>query len=67
MIWGSTYSEKYEKRLRTWKWQPWYAWYPVRLECARWVWLETIERRIDSVYGAFGEYIAYVTYRVLSR
>lgn len=63
MIWGSTYAEKHERRLRFWKWHPWYAWYPVRLVCGRWAWLEKIERRGDAVLGAFGEYVPYASYR----
>ena len=38
------------------KWTPWFAWYPVRLQDGRLVWLETVQRklfhenRIPSLY-----------------
>lgn len=40
--------ERYEK------WHDWFAWYPVRLDDDRVVWLETIRRRIEYGYGPYG-------------
>lgn len=29
------------------QWQPWFAWYPVKLPNQEWRWLRTVERRHD--------------------
>lgn len=39
MRWGNSYTEN----LRYW--HPWWAWYPVRLNSSRWVWLEWVSCR----------------------
>ncbi len=48
---GPTLAERYERKKR---WQPWFAWFPVRLvdtnECA---WLETVERRLTGGYSGW--------------
>ena len=38
MIWGKTYQEAKD-------WHRWWAWCPVRLECGRYAWFTTVERR----------------------
>ena len=34
------------KRPTSLEWRKWFAWYPVRTEDEKWVWLETVERKI---------------------
>lgn len=47
MRFGSTSAERAHEKEDLTKWQPWFAWYPVRLnhDDGRYIWLEKIERR----------------------
>jgi hypothetical protein len=38
-------------------WQPWFAWYPVRLLTMEWAWLRTVRRR-PTIAGdwSYGDY-----------
>ena len=38
------------------EWIPWFAWHPVQIN-HEWIWLERIERRIESYYG--GELVGF--------
>lgn len=52
MIWGETLNEWHE---RVTNWGRWFAWHPVKIthgnDRGRWVWLETIERKIHFLPG----------------
>lgn len=49
MRWGETHDE-YRERMTTWRVR--FAWWPVRLDDGRWVWLEQFKRR--SCFGFLG-------------
>jgi hypothetical protein len=37
------------ERGRNWKWHKWFAWYPVKIDRARYAWLVYVERKYTWV------------------
>lgn len=48
MIIGLTKIQKKQKLEALYEWRPYYSLFPTKLDDGRWVWLQTIERRLDA-------------------
>ena len=48
MIWGKKHSTVAVDSSEAW--HDWFAWYPVRFDDGRWVWLHTVKRLIISSF-----------------
>ena len=46
--WKAKAPERQRRAREAAKWQPWFAWFPVRVDKRDCRWLETIERRYNS-------------------
>lgn len=42
MIWGETTKQKLERKSWVYGLHAWFAWYPVKLDNGRWIWLQWI-------------------------